>query len=103
VQTGGRITIYRCSTFLPPSRKAKVSVFQSRALMGDRFRCWRCRSDRLRQLRITTARADKLFGANGKLFNAGTWKFLKDFVQSNDSWMTANIKSWAPGDAFGRC
>src|SRR5208283_1228990 len=46
--------------FLPPSRSAKASISQSRALMGDRFRCWRCRSDRLRQLRIATARNIRL-------------------------------------------
>jgi chromate reductase len=37
--------------------------------------------------------ADKLFDANGKLVNDGTRKFLKDFMQSYDAWVSANIKS----------
>jgi chromate reductase len=37
--------------------------------------------------------ADKLFDANGKLVNDGTRKFLKDFMQAYEAWITANIKS----------
>jgi chromate reductase, NAD(P)H dehydrogenase (quinone) len=37
--------------------------------------------------------ADKLFDANGKLINDGTRKFLKDFMQAFDAWITANIKA----------
>ena len=37
--------------------------------------------------------ADKLFDANGKLFNDGTQTFLKDFMQAYDAWITANRKS----------
>jgi hypothetical protein len=41
--------------------------------------------------------ADKLFDANGKLGNEGTRNFLKDFMQSYDAWISANIKTWAAG------
>jgi chromate reductase len=37
--------------------------------------------------------ADKLFDANGKLVNDVTRKALKDFMQSYDAWVSANIKS----------
>ena len=36
---------------LAAQRRAKASVSRSRASMGDRFRCWRYRSDRLPQLK----------------------------------------------------
>lgn len=37
--------------------------------------------------------ADKLFDANGNLVNDVTRKFLKDFMQAYEAWITANIKS----------
>ena len=37
--------------------------------------------------------ADKLFDASGKIANDGTQQFLKDFMQSYQAWITANIKS----------
>jgi len=37
--------------------------------------------------------ADKLFDASGKLVNDGTRKFLGDFMQGFDAWITANSKS----------
>jgi chromate reductase, NAD(P)H dehydrogenase (quinone) len=36
--------------------------------------------------------ADKLFDEGGKLANAGTRKFLQDFLQKFEAWITANIK-----------
>jgi chromate reductase len=36
--------------------------------------------------------ADKLFDERGKLANAGTRKFLQDFMQAFEAWITANIK-----------
>jgi transposase-like protein len=37
--------------------------------------------------------ADKLFDASVKMVNDGTQQFLKDFMQSYQAWITANIKS----------
>ncbi|MGH7120395.1 MAG: NADPH-dependent FMN reductase [Acetobacteraceae bacterium] len=37
--------------------------------------------------------ADKLFDTNGKLTNDGTRKFLQDFMQAFDAWITANSKA----------
>jgi chromate reductase len=37
--------------------------------------------------------ADKLFDAHGKLANEGTRKFLQNFMQAFDAWITANSKS----------
>ncbi len=37
--------------------------------------------------------ADKLFDAHGKLANDGTRKFLQNFMQAFDAWITANSKS----------
>ena len=37
--------------------------------------------------------ADKLFDARGKLANDGTRKFLQNFMQAFDAWITANSKS----------
>jgi len=37
--------------------------------------------------------ADKLFDASGKLANDGTLKFLQDFMNAFDAWITANSKS----------
>jgi chromate reductase len=36
--------------------------------------------------------ADKLFGADGKLANESTRKFLEDFMQAFARWVTANAK-----------
>ena len=43
--------------------------------------------------------ADKLFDANGKLVNDGTRKFLQDFMQAYDAWITANSKVITAGFA----
>lgn len=37
--------------------------------------------------------ADKLFGADGKLANDGTRKFLQTFMQAYEAWIAANTKS----------
>jgi chromate reductase, NAD(P)H dehydrogenase (quinone) len=37
--------------------------------------------------------ADKLFDASGKLANDGTRKFLQNFMNAFDAWITANSKS----------
>ena len=37
--------------------------------------------------------ADKLFDAHGKLANDGTRKFMQNFMQAFDAWITANSKS----------
>jgi chromate reductase len=37
--------------------------------------------------------ADKLFGADGKLANEGTRKFLQGFMQSFAEWISANTSS----------
>jgi chromate reductase len=37
--------------------------------------------------------ADKLFGADGKLVDDGTRKFLQGFMQAYAAWIAANAKA----------